>query len=337
MIHSLEWNEDELMPSFLPSVRRFVGEKISSSSGETTRQASLPPAKWREVPMPISQRRETDLEHVKSPHLNVDEEHTDFLEHSLAILQELDSCQIEVPDGTYLDDATRLTFTSCADSTTLSTDVSLQTSDDSLVASTSGHSAEQVLNYNGPVTDLKRIPGAQHLQTIQPQTMTVNVLASIIAVQPARTVKLRKRNGEMDIIEVLLGDETRAGFTTNFWLPPIDSQAYHTPDKGSLRPALESLRPGDILLITNIALEHFKGHVYGQSLSRRITRNHTSVTMLSETVVGLSAPVAAKMHRVRGWSAKFIGRGTKRSAALEPFDRDSRKRHLVEDLPPDTQ
>ncbi|KAF2215194.1 hypothetical protein CERZMDRAFT_23534, partial [Cercospora zeae-maydis SCOH1-5] len=189
------------------------------------------------------------------------------------------------------------------------------------------------------ITDLKRIPTAHHLESIHPQTMTINVLASVISIQPPRTVRLRRRAAEMDIIEILVGDDTRAGFNISFWLPPTDSQrsngsqSRHSP---SLKGALDEVRSGDMLLISNVALGTFKSNVYGQSLNKRITRNNTSVVKLSNDIAGLSAPAMAKLERVQDWSSNFVGKplGSKRAASPDPHHFGHRKRKSL--LPPDT-
>ncbi|KAL8945514.1 MAG: hypothetical protein Q9222_007939, partial [Ikaeria aurantiellina] len=66
-----------------------------------------------------------------------------------------------------------------------------------------------------PVTDLKDIPSAAYLHSINPQTMTVNVLIGIIAIPPARTIITRKDKREVQLVEMIVGDETKAGFGVN--------------------------------------------------------------------------------------------------------------------------
>ncbi|KAF2770543.1 hypothetical protein EJ03DRAFT_255735, partial [Teratosphaeria nubilosa] len=157
------------------------------------------------------------------------------------------------------------------------------------------------------IVDLKRIPSASHLTRIHPQTLTITVIAAVISVSSPRTVHLRRQPGrEMDIIEVLLGDETRAGFSVSFWLAPAESQQKPADD---LREHLLSLRAGDVVLVRNVALRDWKSCVYGQSLSWRFAKNSTSVVVVGAGD-GASLPraIKGKAERVERWSWEFVGR-----------------------------
>lgn len=347
----LNWGEPQLTSAFVAAFTRFLGEATRHelcSAASSSLEASPPLAKWRAIPFAGRDEREQSNdrprrrpEPTRPTHFYSfpnaasqrdthaeDQEHINFLEHSLAVLQNLDSSQIGLPDGTYADTTN---FTSSSFGTTLSTDLS----DGSLATFSTELPETQVINFDGPIWDLKTIPNARHLQAVHPQTITVNVLAGVIAVQPTRTVKLRRRNAEMDIIEVLVGDETRAGFSITFWLTPIDSQAHaRSQGKIALREQLSGLRAGDVVLVTHIALSEFNGSVYGQSLSRRITRNNTSLAVLSDKVVGLPVPTANKLGRVREWSVNFVGKKRAASPARALVE-DSKRRRM--ELPPETQ
>lgn len=344
---SLGWGENGLTTGFLHPVLRFMGEDRIVDTQVALTSASCPLAKWREIPLK-RQKETTTTWATRSPQEAAkfvsfkdddEEEHLNFLEHSLAVLQNLDSSQIGPPDDTTIEESTYITLGSFE--TSLSIDPSVQTSSASLTTFSSEDPEQQVVNFDGPVMDLKRIPNARQLRAIHPQTMTVNVLASVISVQPTRTVRLRKRNGEMDIVEVLLGDETRAGFTTTFWLVPLESQTARPPASNArqheLREMLDHLRAGDVLLLTHVALSEFNNNVFGQTLSRRTTRNNTTVTILSDGVVGLSGPLLAKAKRVRDWTGKFVGRSTKRAAPTNEVENERKKQRSDTELPPDTQ
>ncbi|KAK4624221.1 hypothetical protein CLAFUW4_05876 [Fulvia fulva] len=343
--NDLRWTETHLTPYFGPQFRRYLGDSIEDDSTTqiTTTSATHPLAKWRSVPMPADASQQ-DQDPAKGAQflsfgegLNNDDddlEHRRFLEHSLAILQDLDSSQIEVPDGTDLDDTNTMRFGSFGG--TLTSELSLQESDASMVSTSSEPAGPQAIVFEGPLTDLRRIPNAQHLHAIQPQTMTVNILASVIVVKPTRTVQLRRRNAEMDIVEIIFGDETKANFTISFWLVPVDSQAARLPKQGSLRETVSQLRSGDVVIATHIALNDFNGNVYGNSLSKRTTRNNTTLIRLSGSITGLSAPAASKLSRVRNWSKQFVG-GTKRASSPESSPGRDSKRRIELILPADTQ
>lgn len=344
---SLDWSEIGLAPGFQSSTRRFMGEPKHDSSELSSTTASFLMAKWRDLPLKqhkqnvatTAQPAPREATRFASFDGDGEDEHLQFLEHSLAILQNLDSSQIGPLDDTTMEESTYVSAGSF--SAIPSTESQFETSSGSLSSHSSGNPGHQVVNFAGQLTDLQHIPNARHLKAIHPQTMTINVLASVISVQPARTVRLRKRTGEMDIIEVMLGDETKAGFVTTFWLAPVESQGQRPPASNArqnvLREMLENLRSGDTVLLTHIALAEFNSNVFGQSLKRRTTRNNTTVTVLRDGVTGPSAPVLAKLKRVKQWADNFVGHGTKRHASPGPLV-GGRKMHRPGSLlPPDTQ
>ncbi|EME84120.1 uncharacterized protein MYCFIDRAFT_214622 [Pseudocercospora fijiensis CIRAD86] len=343
---TLSWNEHELPSHFNFRHRRFLQ---ADEQGETTQDslalATQSLAKWRELEIhgqhhasDNAKEREVEPEATQFLSLHHDDsnndnaEHTDFLERSLYALQNLASSQIAVPEDTVYDETTFVTGASS--NTTLSTELSYQTS----TSSASDNIEQQVVNFNGPITDLKRIPNARYLESIHPQTMTINVLVGVIAVQPTRTVQLRKRTGEMDIVEVVVGDDTKAGFNISFWLPPMDSQTHRSRVTNyQLRDVLQGLRSGDIILVTHIALGEFKNNVFGQSLSKRITRNNTSIVLLSSNVTGLPPPLVAKLNRVRDWSSHFVGKKDLKRASSPDITLGVVSKKAKRMLPPDTQ
>ncbi|USW51954.1 Putative nucleic acid-binding protein [Septoria linicola] len=362
----LSWNNQNCNAGPGPRLRRYLGIADADDDAflftQTQTAASFSFAKWRQVPFRDSESQEAEAPRFLSFHesdlARPSQEHMNFLQHSLAVLQNLDSSQIcAAPDETAYNETT---FVSALSS---NSDTSYQTSyGSSFSTNATGEPSQQIVNFNGQITDLQRIPTARHLDSIHPQTMTINILASVISLQPARTVRLRKRSGEMDIIEILLGDETRAGFPISFWLPPAaDNDSLHhqqratrsgpgsgpgpgpsgipkSNDSNNMRDILAEVRSGDTLLITHIALGQFNGNVYGQSLSRRITRNNTSVVKLTEGVIGLSAQAMVRMKKVKEWSANFVGRpGVKRAASPSSLETaaNGKKRRSI--LPPDTQ
>ncbi|KAK4502665.1 hypothetical protein PRZ48_006091 [Zasmidium cellare] len=341
---SLTWEDSQLSPYFTAPIRRFLGD--AATQDETTQASTIPAshplAKWRAVDTPGHERPgegatkpKTRAERTQflSFHDSADSEHEDFLEYSLAVLQDLESSQIDDAEATFLDETNVLPSTSF--STTVSTEYSLR----SEASMSAALPSQQVVSFSGPITDLRRVPNARHLQSIHPQTMTINVLAGVISIQAPRTVHVRRSGAEMDIVEVLLGDDTRAGFSISFWLAPVDSQRpFQSFNKDGLRGKLSDLRIGDVVLVTQIALSEFRGNVYGQSLSRRITRNNTSLTVLSDHVGGLSGSNATKLEKVRNWSRNFVGKGHQPQESPElPRSSTSKRRRSEMELPPDTQ
>jgi hypothetical protein len=189
----------------------------------------------------------------------------------------------------------------------------------------------------GHLSNLKDLPNAVHLNSIQPQTMTVNLIVGIISICEPRAIKTR-RGAAVELIEVLVGDETRSGFGVNFWLSSSQSE------KGDMRSVLSGLRPRDVVLMRNVALSSFRGKVYGQSLRREMTKVHLLYrNRLDKSDVGgcYSAadlamgdpvpPQVEKTRRVREWVLKFVGLGAGQQKGNGPA------KVLQEVLPPDTQ
>jgi hypothetical protein len=195
---------------------------------------------------------------------------------------------------------------------------------------------------SGNLSDLKDIPSASYLNSIQPQTMTVNIVVGIISVQSPRAVRTRRGTG-VELIEVLVGDETRSGFGISFWIP--GSQAV----SGDMKDVLTGLRPQDVVLMRNIALNSFRGRVYGQSLRRDLTKVHLlHRTRVDRTDPGgcySAADLASvgkfelqiskqleKTANTRQWCLKFVRAGG------VSIDGDNRPSVATKDtLPPDTQ
>ncbi|KAK5739677.1 hypothetical protein LTR17_005161 [Elasticomyces elasticus] len=338
-------NADQLT-TFNTPVKRFLGHSSASKELLTQLTQLQASAKWRAISMknPAHDANVLDQDDAESIiHNHDDEESTEqrlaFLEHSLALLNKLDSSQILPTGPGDYDDTTAFPSTfSLATTGFESFNNTYVTLDPTELSSTSPAKLGTTLQLRGEITDLKRLPPASHILRIQPQTMTVNLLATIISVSPPRTITLRKRAGEMDLQELLLGDETRAGFSVTFWLTPTDSQTRQQRDqRDDMRSQLSELRSGDIVLVRNVALSAFKGVVYGQSLSRRFARNSTVVTVV-EAGEGLGLPmgVKGKFERVRKWGDDFVGR-TRRVASTMPSAVGLGLGGFGEQLPPDTQ
>jgi hypothetical protein len=131
--------------------------------------------------------------------------------------------------------------------------------------------------------NLDDIPNAAYLHSISPQTMAVNLIVGILEIKPPRLIRIRRGTGkEMEIVEMLVGDETRSGFGINFWLWPErrssaarklgQRQQQSHNESESLRDILNKLRPQDIILARNVALSSFRGQVYGQFLRMELAR-----------------------------------------------------------------
>lgn len=162
------------------------------------------------------------------------------------------------------------------------------------------------------ITHLEHIPNAAHLQDIEPQTMTVNLIVGIVSSPEARSVYTAVGKRHVSLLELVVGDETRSGFGINIWL---------AQDEGvdrSRKEEAHGLRQGQLVLFQNVALNSFRGQVYGQNIRRNLTRT----ALINGECDG------EKIRAVRSWMADFIAFGE--PYAMNQIDRSIR-------LPPDTQ
>ena len=204
----------------------------------------------------------------------------------------------------------------------------------------------------GHLSELEDIPDASYLRSIEPQTMTVNVIVGILSISAPRFVTTGSRWGkerQTELIEVLVGDDTKMGFSITMWLPPDMHVSWkdgtNTPDgqRSALRRSLKQLRPRDIVLIRNVALGSFRGKVHGQSLRKDVTK----IDLLfrrkvdDEDIGGSYSvgqvkrasehdPQLMKVKKVRDWIMEFVH-------DPEEEGRPSKARKRNRYLPPDTQ
>ena len=200
------------------------------------------------------------------------------------------------------------------------------------------------------LSDLKDMPNSTYLQSIAPQTMTVNLVVGIISISQRRIIKTRQAGRLVWLVEMLVGDETRAGFCINIWIPSEQESNHSCPgDLGSRHQTL-SFRPRDIILATKVALSSFRGKVYGQSLRR----GWTTLDLLYRDMVDADDLAGAlrardlemdvnensrllKLKRVKDWVTNFVGRNVGVSHT-GPFPISLLKKdHELELLPNDTQ
>ncbi|KAI9843913.1 MAG: hypothetical protein M1838_002409 [Thelocarpon superellum] len=189
------------------------------------------------------------------------------------------------------------------------------------------------------LSNVQDIPSAHYLDSIAPQTMTVNLIVGIISIGPPRLIRTRMAGREMEIVEMLVGDETRAGFGISIWLSPLQ--------KDALRIVMGSLRLRDVVLMRNIALSCFRAKVHGQSLHRGMTKllllhrepldsgDHLWRTQcLDLTKPGADDPRVSKVKRVADWVRDFLAPAAQRHGGHRDVGVDPGVNH--EDLPPDT-
>jgi hypothetical protein len=328
----LDWDEKILLDEFT------IGARTSTTGKED--YAPHPTASWQ---APIWRSISTSpepaiLDHLlpqtqffsfsaQIPDLDIATKQ-DFLEHSIALLDDLVSSQIAPAD---VDETSLLNTTTFS----FASETSILSSESQISLSPGAHGPPVPPNL--PITDIRQIPAASHILSIAPQTITLNILCAVISISHPRTVTVRRRQSTMEILDLLVGDETRAGFSVSFWLPPADSQGSRAgkSENEDLRATLQSARAGDVVLIQNVALSVWRKAVYGQSLGRRWARNCTRIERIEDGAVHkgnvLPFGFVGKLARVRGWRDEFVGRRAARKASR------SGKRKFEEELPPDSQ
>ena len=252
-------------------------------------------------------------EHSQFSDSDKDDVFTQYYEHSFALHENIPSSQIVGAES--LDDSF----------TTEPEDFSIALSASSQSHHPESHQLTRSKLTSSHLTDLKDLPNATYLRSITPQTMTVNLVVGIISIPQPRTIKTRKGGHSIDLVEILVGDDTKSGFGINIWLPP---SPYSTNQESTnlLRNQTSHLRPQDVILAKTIALSSFRGKVYGQSLRKGTTtldllyRNVLDgddvcgafgaaeleqATTTTTTII--NEPQIRKLRDVKEWVMRFVG------------------------------
>ncbi|GAB7327823.1 hypothetical protein MBLNU13_g11619t1 [Cladosporium sp. NU13] len=329
----LSWDENTLLNDFTIGASKSITARDNTvpqptASWQAPVWRSISTSPGRAIPDHVLAQTQFFSFSAQIPDLDIATKQ-DFLEHSIALLDGLVSSQIapaDIDDTSLLNTTTTFSFAS---------ETSILSSESQI--SLSPGTNRPLVPPNLPLTDIGQIPTASHILSIAPQTITLNILCAVISISQPRTVTVRRRQSTMEILDLLVGDETRAGFSVSFWLPPADSQGTRAAksETDDLRATLQSARPGDVVLIRNVALSVWHKAVYGQSLGRRWAKNCTRIERIDDGALhkGTVLPFGfvGKLARVRGWRDEFVGRRTVGKATR------SGKRKFEEELPPDSQ
>jgi len=102
--------------------------------------------------------------------------------------------------------------------------------------------------------------------------MTVDLIIGILSLSPLRTVTVRRTGRLVGVLEMLVGDDTSAGFGVTFWVDVAQEESQGLALQGEardeLKESLQALRKGDVVLLRNVALSDFQKVVRGNSLGR---------------------------------------------------------------------
>ncbi|KAK3955629.1 hypothetical protein QBC32DRAFT_377787 [Pseudoneurospora amorphoporcata] len=337
---ALDWNTPDLLVDFDASFLEIQTRHRPGPEQNLIPASAPTPAAWRclslekeRIPTGYTQQYDSSPEPQPDDFLTIasisrsfDESSGDlesqFYEHSLALHHSLTSV---MSDEDHLDTASFLDITNHV------------------------HIKEPLTLRGGDrLTDLKDIPSAAYLIKAQPQTITCNLIVGIISISQPRTVGTRWGSDRF-LVEVLVGDETKAGFAVTFWLPPGCDTV-----EGSM---LQGLRNRDVVLLQNVALNVFAKKVYGSSLPKRLTQVHLLFRpRLDPTDVGghyapsdlsvtrTTHPQLDKTRRVWDWVLRFVGPGPITVAAPESARKSKNNKYALPSAarpwdmpPPDTQ
>ncbi|KAI5866189.1 hypothetical protein GGS23DRAFT_555912 [Durotheca rogersii] len=321
---TLNWEESNLLGQFLDPIATFA--RIDAAASEPALGPALDVAVWRSIPLTrtalptgfsqIHHIREDDFGDERffnsagssfdaasgcSGSSAATQEILDrFYDHSLAVHDDIPSSELPTAScGTTLS-----SFDTTGDQ---SSHMSIQSNDLSI-----GQDQPSVAQ-SAHLSDLEDVPNASYLESISPQTMTVNLIVGIISIAEPRTVKTRW-GSTLSLIELLVGDETKSGFSVTFWL---------SSDLGeSSSKILRELRRQDIVLLRNVALSVFMNKVHGHSLRKGLTKvdllhrrrldrsDRGGLYNLKDVSSKKSAhPQLRKTRRVREWVMNFVGGG----------------------------
>lgn len=201
------------------------------------------------------------------------------------------------------------------------------------------------------LSTLQDVPNASYLRTLEPQTMTIDLVVGILQISQPRWIKTRKYNRWVELVEMTVADETQAGFGVTIWLPPLSSpKAKKAGENNNIRSRVTSLRPRDVVLTKNVALTSFGAKVHGQSMRSA----NTSVDLLYRdmvdshdepgaysfrelSLIDANDPQLIRVCRVREWIGFFVGRGQMGKHQEPQYPGKNSQNQTLTELPLDTQ
>ncbi|KAG0160062.1 Nucleic acid-binding, OB-fold [Penicillium digitatum] len=315
---SLNWDTDELLNTPIPPFHE------NAKSPEQQLSLDQPTARWRVL------RSSVDGLGDNCESFQRYEDPAFFISHQLAVATDV----TDAPQGHSEDSILQFydhSFAIHEISEVASSDVYIaDTTQESSLGEGSGvacfteldradPSSPRILHIPGPLSNLQDLPTSRYIQSIAPQTMTVNIIVGVLAIHPPRRIVTRQWKTELDLVELVVGDETQAGFAVNFWLKPDKPTAAKNNEADRLGRSLASLRPRDVILLRTVGLSTFQDRVYGQSLRRGMTtvellhRQRVDVTdavgfyqgRIQEASSQDDQPIR-KARRVRNWMLRFV-------------------------------
>ncbi|ODH47600.1 hypothetical protein GX48_06278 [Paracoccidioides brasiliensis] len=265
------------------------------------------------------------------------EPRSEFYDHSFAVHEVVDSTMLSEMESFHADSNFE---------TTLEEKSIVSAAPPSTQGSSMHHPLPPPLT--GPLSEIKDIPNAAHIRSVSPRVIPVNLIGAVITIHPRKRVRTRW-GYETDVVELVVGDETKSGFRITCWLPLKEKSCDGA--KQDLDKSISGLRPRDIVLFRSVALNSFRGKVYGQSLKGNMTKIDLLHRMPvdSSDMEGLftcrilgdrrgdSHPQLTKVRRVREWILDFISPHIYGMAGQQSINSSSGGLPGEPYLPPDTQ
>ena len=195
-------------------------------------------------------------------------------------------------------------------------------------------------------TSLRNIPSASVIRGLGTSTMSVDLVVGVLAISQPRSIKTRKYGRLVELVEMTVADDSKAGFGITIWLPVLKERSSKTIQEDHLRSSVATLRPQDIILARNVALESFKGKVYGQSLRKGITKldllyrnlvdaqDEPGAYSWDELNAVSDDPRLVRVKMVHDWVMSFVGVGHR---PLGSKKKDRTAKESRPQLPADTQ
>jgi hypothetical protein len=345
---ALKWDEAELLNTFINPIAKFGGIDVNDPLDNEDRVLETPTSsapQWRSLPLerqPLEtgflQSFDNHLQYSGGTHFFTTSQIDSIISPSEGQPQTMLDTQLSTQDilSQFYEESHARYEDVLSSQLASASAVSISFASDEYSFNTSSIPSytPQDIPIAGHLSNIDSIPKANYLNSIQPQTMTVNLIVGIISNPPPKTIQTR-RGAKMELVELLVGDETRSGFGVSFWLGE---------KSGELRGILSGLRPRDVVLMRNVALSNFKGKVYGQSLRKEVTKLYLMYRdRVDKTDIGgcystsdlldeKNAQVE-KTRKVREWVLRFVGGGV----VAPPGKTKGRVEAVREVLPPDTQ
>ena len=231
---------------------------------------------------------------------------TQFYEHSYALHEELPALDVYRSDS--INDTSHLPIDKIDQNNE-------KLSEPKPLTQKIAHAKPRSLN----ATILRDIPNSSAIRALGSSTMSVDLVVGVLSISQPRVIKTKKYGRLVELVEMIVADDTKSGFGITIWLPILKEKNAKSVQEDDLRLSVTKLRPQDIILARNVALDSFKEKVYGQSLRKGVTK----LDLLYRNVIdshdehghyswkelhgGVDEPQLARVRALNEWVMSFVG------------------------------